>query len=107
MRALSRLTVLHFPWHSRRERQMVRAETVPTGLPLSSHAIMLTDRKGCAQWGTPLETVHIYRLPDLRPSYRARLQAAQREAAQVWTLCRDLHLSARQNHTSWPTQDGF
>jgi len=29
------------------------------------------------------------------------------EAALVWTLCRNLHLSARQSHTAWPTQDDF
>jgi putative transposase len=46
-----------------------------------------------------METVRIYRLTDLRPGYRARLRAAQMEAAQVWTLCRDLHLSARQQRT--------
>jgi putative transposase len=27
------------------------------------------------------------------------------EAARVWNLCRDLHLSARKAHTPWPTQD--
>ena len=49
-----------------------------------------------------METVRIYRLIGLRPRYRARLRAAQMEAAQVWTLCRDLHLSARQQRTPWP-----
>ncbi|MGO8948218.1 MAG: transposase, partial [Ktedonobacterales bacterium] len=33
--------------------------------------------------------------------------AAQREAAAVWTLCQDLHLSARQQRTPWPGQDAF
>ena len=54
-----------------------------------------------------METVRIYRLAGLRPSYQARLRAAQMEAAYVWTVCRDLHLSARQNRTPWPTQDDF
>ena len=54
-----------------------------------------------------METVRIYRLTGLRPRYRARLRAAQMEAAQVWMLCRDLHLTARQSHTRWPTQDDF
>lgn len=54
-----------------------------------------------------METVRIYRLTSLRPRYRARLRAAQMEAAAVWTLCRDLHLSARQNRTPWPNQDDF
>ncbi len=52
-----------------------------------------------------METVRIYRLAGLRPRYRARLRDAQMEAAQVWMLCRDLHLSARKAHTPWPTQD--
>jgi putative transposase len=51
--------------------------------------------------------VRIYRLRGLRPRRRARLRAAQMEAEQVWTLCRDLHLSARQHHTPWPTHDEF
>jgi putative transposase len=54
-----------------------------------------------------METVRIYRLTGLRLRYRARLRAAQMEAAQVWTLCRDMHLSARQQRTSWPGQDDF
>ncbi|MGO8950168.1 MAG: hypothetical protein ACLQUY_21430 [Ktedonobacterales bacterium] len=54
-----------------------------------------------------METVRIYRLTGLRPRYQARLRAAQREAAQVWTLCRDLHLAARQHHTPWPGEHDF
>ena len=54
-----------------------------------------------------METVRIYRLTGLRQRYWARLRAAQMEAAQVWTLCRDMHLAARQQHTQWPTQEAF
>ena len=54
-----------------------------------------------------MESVRISRVAGLRPRYRARLRAAQRDVAQVWMLCRDIHLSARQNHTSWPTQYAF
>ncbi len=54
-----------------------------------------------------METVRIYRLTGLRPQCRARLRAAQMEAARVWTLCRDLHLSARQGHTPWPREESF
>ncbi len=54
-----------------------------------------------------METVRIYRLTGLRPRCRARLRAAQMEAAGVWTLCRDLHLSARQQHTPWPSKAAF
>ena len=49
----------------------------------------------------------IYRLAGLSPSYRARLRAAQMEAAQVWNLWRDMHLVAWQRHTPWPTQNDF
>jgi putative transposase len=54
-----------------------------------------------------METVRIYRLTGLRPRYRARLRAAQMEAAQVWTLCRDMHLAARKQHNIWPTEEAF
>ena len=43
-----------------------------------------------------MEMVHIYPLPTLSPFLQRRMYAAQREAARVWTVCRDLHLAARQ-----------
>ena len=49
-----------------------------------------------------METVYIYPLATLRPSLQRRLYQAQQEAARVWSLCRDLHLAARQQHTRWP-----
>jgi putative transposase len=52
-----------------------------------------------------METVHIYPLPTLRPSLRRRLYQAQREAARVWTVCRDLHLAARRLRTRWPDRE--
>ncbi len=52
-----------------------------------------------------METVHIYPLTTLSPSLQRRLYAAQREAARVWTVCRDLHLAARRQHTRWPDRD--
>jgi putative transposase len=51
-----------------------------------------------------METVYIYPLATLHPSLR-RLYEGQQEAARVWTLCRDLHLAARQQHIRWPTRD--
>jgi putative transposase len=54
-----------------------------------------------------METVRIYRLTGLRPRCQSQLYAAQREAAQVWTLCRDLHLAARQQRTPWPREHEF
>lgn len=68
---------------------------------LSFSAITITERKVQGQ----METVRIYRLDSLRPRYRVRLRDAQMEAARVWTLCRDIHLSARQQHTRWPNRD--
>jgi putative transposase len=52
-----------------------------------------------------METVHIYPLPKLRRGYATRLREARIEAAQVWNVCRDLHLAARQQHTRWPKRD--
>jgi putative transposase len=52
-----------------------------------------------------MEMVRIYPLPNLSPSLLRRLYLAQREAACVWTVCRDLHLAARQQHTRWPDRD--
>lgn len=52
-----------------------------------------------------METVHIYRLDHLPPSLSRRLYDAQREAADVWNLCRDIHRNARQHRTRWPNRD--
>ncbi len=52
-----------------------------------------------------MEMVSIYPLATLRRSVRRRLYEAQQEAARVWSLCRDLHLAARQQHTRWPDRD--
>jgi putative transposase len=52
-----------------------------------------------------LETAHLFPLTNLSPSIRRRLYAAQQEAARVWTVCRDLHLAARRQHTRWPKRD--
>ncbi len=52
-----------------------------------------------------METVRIYPLTGMRPRLQRRLYEAEQEAARVWTVCRDLHLAARQYHTRWPTRD--
>ncbi len=72
-----------------------------------SHLLYLVYRENTNEVGEPMETVRIYSLTGLRPRCRARLRAAQMEAAQVWTLCRDLHLAARQQHTPWPSKADF
>src|ERR1051326_8958555 len=51
-----------------------------------------------------METVRIFPLPTLRKGYARRLREARMEAARVWTLCRDVHLAARKDHTSWPRE---
>src|SRR5215471_10320875 len=50
-----------------------------------------------------MKTVHVYQLHP-SPSLFRRLREAQREAAQVWNLCMELHKQARLDHTRWPGQ---
>lgn len=52
-----------------------------------------------------MDATRIYRLDHLPATLRRRLDAAQMEAARVWTLCRDLHLEARRAHLPWPNRD--
>ena len=52
-----------------------------------------------------METVRIYRLKDLDRRTRARLKAAQREAARVWMYCLGRHQTARVGRTRWPDRD--
>src|SRR5215471_4319309 len=54
-----------------------------------------------------METARIYRLGGLALSTRWRLQAAQREAARVWNLCRERHQAARLGHQPWPGRDAL
>ena len=52
-----------------------------------------------------MQTVHIYRLKDLNRRTRARLEAAQLEAARVWMYCVERHQQARSKRTRWPDRD--
>jgi putative transposase len=52
-----------------------------------------------------MQTVRIYRLKDLDNRTRARLKAAQIEAARVWMYCLERHQGARAERTSWPDRD--
>jgi putative transposase len=52
-----------------------------------------------------MQTVRIYRLKDLDRRTRARLRAAQQEAARVWKYCLERHQSARLARTRWPDRD--
>lgn len=49
-----------------------------------------------------METVQIYSLAGLTAAVKAVIRAGQMEAAQVWNLCKDLHLHARNNREKWP-----
>jgi putative transposase len=52
-----------------------------------------------------MQTVRIYRLKHLDRRTRARLRAAQREAAHVWMDCLQRHRAARAQRTRWPDRD--
>ena len=52
-----------------------------------------------------MQSVHIYRLKDLDRRTRARLKAAQLEAARVWNYCVGRHQTARAERTRWPDRD--
>ena len=52
-----------------------------------------------------MQTVRIYRLKDLNRPTRARLKAAQMEAARVWMDCLERHRAARSERTRWPDRD--
>jgi putative transposase len=52
-----------------------------------------------------MQTVRIYRLKDLDRRTRARLKAAQLEAARVWMYCVERHRGARSQRVPWPSRD--
>jgi putative transposase len=52
-----------------------------------------------------METVRIYQLKDLGRGTRARLKAAQMEAARVWMYCVGRHRATRAERTGWPDRD--
>jgi putative transposase len=52
-----------------------------------------------------MQTIRIYRLKDLDQKTRARLRAAQLEAARVWRYCLERHQRARSERTRWPDRD--
>jgi putative transposase len=54
-----------------------------------------------------MQTVRIYQLKDLDRRTRARLKAAQLEAAQVWMYCVERHRAARSEQASWPNRDNL
>ena len=54
-----------------------------------------------------MQTVRIYRLKGLAPPTRARLRAAQMEAARVWNVCCERHQDARLRLQPWPDRDAL
>ena len=52
-----------------------------------------------------MQTVRIYPLKDLDRRTRARLKAAQMEAARVWMYCVERHQQARSARVPWPSRD--
>ena len=52
-----------------------------------------------------MHTVRIYRLKHLDRQTRARLRAAQQEAAYVWRYCLQRHQQARSEQSRWPDRD--
>jgi putative transposase len=52
-----------------------------------------------------MQTVRIYRLKHLDRRTRARLRAAQQEAARVWSYCLARHQQARSERSRWPDRD--
>jgi hypothetical protein len=52
-----------------------------------------------------MQTVRIYPLKELDSQTRARLKAAQMEAARGWMYCVGRHQQARSERTGWPSQD--
>ena len=54
-----------------------------------------------------MKRVRILPLKGISRRMQAIVRNGQMEAARVWTLCRDLHLAARREHTPWPGRSEF
>ena len=54
-----------------------------------------------------MERVRILSLKGLSRRQQAFVRVGQKEAARVWTVCRDLHQAARQDHKPWPNRDAL
>ena len=68
-----------------------------TGLYGIVHAVRIAD----------MERVRIVSLKGISRRQSAAIRAGQMEAARVWTVCRDIHLAARQAHGKWPNRDAL
>ncbi len=54
-----------------------------------------------------MERVRILSLKGIRNRQSVMIRAGQMEAARVWTVCRDTHLAARQEHGPWPNREAL
>ena len=54
-----------------------------------------------------MERVRTVSLKGLSRRQASIVSEGQREAARVWTACRDRHRKARQERTPWPTRDEY
>ena len=54
-----------------------------------------------------MERVRILSLKGLSRRQFVLIRDGQAEAARVWTVCRDMHLTARQKTTSWPGRNEY
>ncbi|WP_143958260.1 RNA-guided endonuclease InsQ/TnpB family protein [Methylacidiphilum kamchatkense] len=54
-----------------------------------------------------MERVRILSLKGISRRLQALIRDGQAESARVWTLCRDMHLAARQKNQPWPGKREF
>ena len=54
-----------------------------------------------------MERVRIVSLKGIPPKQQLAIRGGQTECARVWTVCRDAHLAARQEHGNWPNRDAL
>lgn len=54
-----------------------------------------------------MERVRIVSLKRIAKRQEAIIREGQMEAARVWSVCRDMHLKARMEHTPWPGRNAY
>ena len=54
-----------------------------------------------------MERVRILSLKGLSRRQQAIVRVGQQEPARVWTVCRNRHQTARQDHKPWPNRDAL
>ena len=71
--------------------------------------IFVTGLQGIIHWANipSMERVRIVSFKGLPKRQQAIIHDGQMEAARAWTVCRDTHLAARQEHGKWPNRDAL